>query len=184
MINPFTDPPKLLLQALEDIGAIADVARRVPELEAQLEGIVEQVSNDLGAVRGGLERLESQVGAMSGKLDDLKVEMAPIGQLPAMREAVEPLDGRMQAMSGKLDGLREEMAPIQELPAVRRAIEPLGGELGGKMDGLVQHVDDIEPMFDRVVTAIEHLVPKIEEVREAIAPVGDVIENLPKFMRN
>ena len=184
MINPFTDPPKLLLQALEDLGAIADVARRAPELEGRLESIVADVSDDLGAVRGGLARLEARVEAMSGKLDDLKDEMSPIAQLPAMREAVEPLDGRMQAMSGMLDGLRQEMAPIQELPQVRRAIEPLGDQLAGKMDVLTQHVDDIEPMFNGVVDTINGLVPKIEQVREAVAPVGDVIGNLPKFMRN
>jgi hypothetical protein len=218
MINPFTDPPKLLLQALEDLGAIASVARRAPELEERLESIVAEFSDDLGAMRSGLGRLEAQVGAMSGKLDGLRDEMSPIGQLPAMREAVEPLDGRMQVMSDKLDGLRDEMspigqlpamreavepldgrmvvmsgkldelrgemAPIQELPEVRRAIEPLGDQLGGKMDVLTRHVDDIEPMFKEVVDTINALVPKIEQVREAIAPVGDVIDNLPKFMKN
>jgi archaellum component FlaC len=218
MINPFTDPPRLLLQALEDLGVIADVARRVPELEERVESIVAEFSDDLGAMRSGLGRLEAHVGTMSDKLDGLKEEMSPIAQLPGMRESVEPLDGRMQVMTDKLDGLREEMspiaqlpgmrssvepldgrmqvmttkldglreemAPIQELPQVREAIEPLGGQLGGKMDVLTRHVDDIEPMFKEIVDTINGLVPKIEEVREAISPLGDVIDNLPKFMKN
>jgi len=184
MINPFTDPPKLLLQALEDIGAIADVARRVPELEARLEGIVEQVSDDLGAMRGGLERLDARMGAMGAKLDGLREEMEPIQEMRPMREAVEPLDGRMQGMSEKLDELIEEMKPIQEMPAVRSAIEPLGDRLGGSIENLTHHVDDIEPMFREVVEAITQLVPKIEEVRAAVGPFGDVIDNLPRFMKS
>lgn len=218
MFNPITVPPKLLLRALEDLTAIADVARRLPEvqlrapqLEARAEEIVTGLIDDLGAMRAGLERLEQQVGTMSSKLDGLQEQMAPIqelpamrqaveplegrmlelketvkpiAQLPAMREAVEPLNGQMETMSEKLDGLREEMSPIQELPAVRRAIEPLGDQLGGKMDVLTEHVDSIEPMFREVTDAINDLVPKIEEVRLAVGPVGEVVDNLPKFMKN
>jgi hypothetical protein len=86
----------------------------------------------------------------------------------------------MEGMSGKLDGLREEMSPIQELPAMRRSIEPLGP----KMEELRHMTDDIEPMLSDVSAAVRSLVPKLEEVRAAIGPVGDVVDNLPKFMKS
>jgi hypothetical protein len=153
MFNPLTLPPKLVVRALDDLNALAEVARRLPELERRMDGIVER---------------------FDGHLVGLREEMSPIAELPELRGDIHRLDS---GMGGRLDGLAEEMKPIGEMPNLRTDIQELGQGLGGKLEDVKAAVDDLEPLLEKVGEEIRGL-------RSEIGPVGDVVDNLPKFMKN
>ena len=140
MLNPLTLPPKLILRALDDLNALAEVARRLPELERRVDEVVARFDGHLVALRGDIHRLD-------------------------------------EGMGSKLDSLAEEMKPIQEMPNLRGDIQELGNGLGGKLEDVKAAVDDLEPLLEKVSDEIRGL-------RSEIGPVGDVVDNLPKFMKN
>jgi len=206
MFNPLTLPPKLILRALDDLNTLAEAARRLPEIELKVDAIVRRLESDLGAMRASVAPLEKHMIA-------LRQEMEPIQQMAAVRQAIEPLEDHMKKLreeiapiqqltevreaivplEGHLEALREEIAPIGQLTAVREAIEPLEGHMKGlrediapigQLSDVKAATDGLEPMIEDVVRAVRELIPKLEEIRGSIEPVGDVVDNLPKFMKN
>jgi chromosome segregation ATPase len=125
-------PPPLIRRLVDDLGAIAEAARRLPELEVQ--------------VLDRLDRIQEAVATV-------RTTAAPIQQLTAVREAVAPLSGqldRLQATAGELDKLDELRAGIEPLDddmrAVRHSVdelEPLLREVNARLDALR---DDLAPV--------------------------------------
>ncbi len=160
-MNLFTLPPTLIKRAIEDLGAIGDAARRLPQIETQLLAYVDKLTTEIVAVRKGVEALQ--------------VEMAPIQQLPAVRAAVEPLSGKLDAMQDRLDQLIEEVKPIQELSKVREGIEPLDEDMRS-----VRHsVDELEPLIKTMGTRLGALDKRLEGIQADIAPIGDLADKIP-----
>lgn len=186
MLNPLLIPPKLLLRALDDLNALAEVARRLPDLEARADGVVEGFERRLDAVRSAVELLPAKLDALrdemepirrlsevSAKLDRLREEMAPIRELADVREGIQGMDRHMEE-------LLEEARPIKEISAVREATDPLAG----RMDAVREATDELEPLLREVSEAVQGLHPRLEEIRDAVGPLGDVVDNLPGFMKN
>ena len=92
-------PPALVKRALEDLHDIAQVIRRVDDLEPEL-------------------RLRAEAAADEARLrlDALSLQLAELNeQLAGTRAAVEPLAGQIAHMERQLDELQEEMKPIGDL---------------------------------------------------------------------
>src|SRR6478735_5031013 len=104
-------PPTILARILDDLGAIADAARRLPELERGVLHRVDSMNTELIAVR-------EEITAVRKGMDALREEVAPIQEITHVRAGVTTL-------GGKLDALRGDVAPLQEITEVRKGIEPL-----------------------------------------------------------
>jgi len=143
-------PPTILARVLDDLGAIADAARRLPELEH--------------AVLQRVDRMEGELKATRAAVQGLQAQMAPIQELPAVRQAVEPLPG-------KLDRLEATVKPIAEIKLVRAGIEPLDED----MRAVRTSVDDLEPLMREVIGQLEKLradLGPLGELAEKIPGVG------------
>ena len=184
-MNPFDAllvPPAMLKRALEDLHDIAQIARRVAELEDELRARVDAAEEDLqllnlqlGATVAAVEPLSGQIAHMELQLDGLMREMLPIQQLPAVREAVEPLSGQIAHMESQLDDLAEEMSPIQHLDAIRNGIEPLEKS----MVSVRESVDELEPMVSDLDNKIKTIEPRLAEMQDSVEPIGDLAEKIP-----
>jgi hypothetical protein len=125
-MNPLLFPPILIKRALDDLGAIADAARRLPTLEEQVIGRIDRVET------AGLLRVDTLIE----ELRALRAEMAPIRQLEAVRKGIEPLDGDMRAVRDSVDDLEPLIRELNDrLEAMRQDLAPLG-ELADKIPGV------------------------------------------------
>jgi chromosome segregation ATPase len=116
-MNPLLFPPTLIKRALDDLGAIADAARRLPTLEELVIQRIDRVENE------GLARIDTLIE----ELRALRVEMAPIQQLTAVRKGIEPLDDDMRAVRESVDDLEPLMRQVSDrLEAMRQDVAPLG----------------------------------------------------------
>ena len=114
-MNPLLFPPTLIKRALDDLGAIADAARRLPMLEEQVLGRTDILIEELRALRA---------------------EMAPIQQLTAVRKGIEPLDDDMRAVRDSVDDLEPLIRELGDrLEAMRQDLAQLG-ELADKIPGV------------------------------------------------
>jgi predicted nucleic acid-binding Zn-ribbon protein len=184
-MNPFDAllvPPAMLKRALEDLHDIAQIARRVADMEDELRARVDAAEEDLqllnlqlGATVAAVEPLSGQIAHMELQLDGLMREMLPIQQLPAVRGAVEPLSGQIAHMESQLDDLAEEMSPIQHLDAIRNGIEPLEKS----MVSVRESVDELEPMVSDLDNKIKTIEPRLAEMQDSVEPIGDLAEKIP-----
>jgi hypothetical protein len=125
-MNPLLFPPTLIKRALDDLGAIADAARRLPMLEEQVIGRIDRVET------AGLLRVDTLIEELRG----LRAEMAPIQQLGAVRKGIEPLDDDMRAVRDSVDELEPLIRELSDrLEAMRQDLAPLG-ELADKIPGV------------------------------------------------
>jgi chromosome segregation ATPase len=136
-------PPTLVRRVVEDLGAIADAARRLTELERELlqradriqEGLagIEISVRDLPAVRQATEPLPRQLEALRAGMETVNAQLQALEQL---RAGIEPLDEDMRAVRHSVDDLepllREVNSRIGEL---RNDLGPLG-QLAEKIPGV------------------------------------------------
>jgi hypothetical protein len=121
-MNLLLFPPTLIKRALDDLSAIAYVARRLPQLEAQVLGRADTLNVQLVGVRQEVERL--------------RAEMLPIQELPKVREGIDPLDDDMRSVRDSVDNLEPLLARIDErLQGLRGDLAPLG-DLADKIPGV------------------------------------------------
>jgi hypothetical protein len=125
-MNPLLFPPTLIKHALDDLGAIADAARRLPTLEEQVIGRIDRVE------AAGLLRVDTLIDELRG----LRAEIAPIQQLGAVRKGIEPLDDDMRAVRDSVDHLEPLIRELSDrLETMRQDLAPLG-ELADKIPGV------------------------------------------------
>jgi hypothetical protein len=132
-MNPLLFPPTLIKRALDDLGAIADAARRLPALEEQ---VIDRMDRIEGEMLGRADTVVAELGA-------LRDGMKPIGELVAMREGIEPLDDDMRAVRDSVDELEPLIRELntrlggldRRLEALREDLAPLG-ELADKIPGV------------------------------------------------
>ncbi len=171
-------PPTILARLLEDLGAVADAARRLPELERSVLQRVDTMATELvavreeiTAVRKGMEGLREDVApikeivnvragvaTLGGKLDALRGDVRPIQEITAVREAVEALN--------------ERIVPIQEITEVRKGIEPLDED----MHAVRHSVDELEPLMRDVIA-------RLDALREDLGPLGELADKIPGIGR-
>ena len=125
-MNPLLFPPTLIKRALDDLGAIADAARRLPSLEQQVIDRIDRVQGEM------LTRADTLVAELAA----LRGEMKPIEELPSIRSGIEPLDDDMRAVRESVDDLEPLMREVSDrLEAMRRDVAPLG-DLADKIPGV------------------------------------------------
>jgi chromosome segregation ATPase len=125
-MNPLLFPPTLIKRALDDLGAIADAARRLPTLEEQVLERIDRIE------RQALLRADTIIAELAA----LRAEMAPIAQIEQVRDGIAPLDDDMRAVRESVDELEPLMREINErLEALRSDLSPLG-DLADKVPGI------------------------------------------------
>ena len=167
-VNPLLFPPVLVKRALEDLGAIADVARRLPQIETALFTRVDGLIARIDAIA---ERIDS----LGERLDGLAEEMAPIQNLAPVRAEIEAMHAAVAPLSRQMDELREEVRPIQQLSDVRAGIEPLDED----MHDVRKSIDELEPVVKSIRASIGGMDAKLDDMRGDLAPVGDLAEKVP-----
>ena len=125
-MNLLTLPPTLIKRMIDDLGAIGDAARRLPEIETQLLAFVDKLTSEIVAVREGVEALQA--------------EMAPIRELSKVREGIEPLDDDMRAVRDSVDNLE----PLIERMATRL------GALDKRLEGIQSDVAPLGDLADKI----------------------------------
>ena len=122
-------PPTILSRLLEDLGAVADAARRLPELERSVLQRVDTMATELVAVR-------EEITAVRKGMEGLREDVAPIKEIREVRKGIEPLDEDMRAVRHSVDELEPLMRDvIARLDALREDLGPLG-ELADKIPGI------------------------------------------------
>src|SRR5918997_5576473 len=122
-MNPLLFPPTLIKRALDDLSAIADAARRVPGLEAQLLARVDRIE---GEVLSHLRVMELELS----HLEPIRLGIEPLDDdMKAVRQSVDDLEPLIAQLNGRLDGL------TQRIEALRQQLSPLG-ELADKIPGV------------------------------------------------
>ena len=125
-MNPLLFPPALIKRALDDLGAIAEAARRLPGLEQE---VIDRIDRVEGEMLTRADTIVAELGALRG-------EMAPIADLPSIRKGIEPLDDDMRAVRESVDNLEPLMRELSDrLEAMRQDIAPLG-DLADKIPGV------------------------------------------------
>ena len=132
-MNPLLFPPTLIKRALDDLGSIADAARRLPDLEEQVLERMERVEAEM------LTRADTIVA----ELTLLRADMKPLAELPAVRKGIEPLDDDMRAVRESVDELEPLVRQLntrlgaldKRIETLRDDIAPLG-ELADKVPGV------------------------------------------------
>ena len=125
-MNPLLFPPTLIKRALDDLGAIADAARRLPTLEEQVLERIDRIE------REALLRADTVIAELAA----LRADMAPIAQIEQVRDGIAPLDDDMRAVRESVDELEPLMREISErLEALRSDLSPLG-DLADKVPGI------------------------------------------------
>ena len=132
-MNPLLFPPALIKRALDDLGAIAEAARRLPGLEQEVIERIDRVEGEM------LTRADTIVAGLAA----LRGEMSPIGELPSIRKGIEPLDDDMRAVRDSVDELEPLMREVntrldgldKRLEGLREDLAPLG-ELADKIPGV------------------------------------------------
>jgi hypothetical protein len=105
-MNPLLFPPTLIKRALEDLGAIADAARRLPALEEQ---VIERIDRIEGEALG-------RVDVVIAELEQVRDGIAPLDDdMRAVRDSVSGLEPLLRDVSGQLGALRSDLAPLGEL---------------------------------------------------------------------
>jgi uncharacterized coiled-coil DUF342 family protein len=174
-VNPLLFPPVLVKRALEDLGAIADVARRLPQIETALftrvDGLITRVDGLIARIDAIAERIDS----LGERLDGLAEEMAPIQNLAPVRAEIEAMHAAVAPLSRQMDELREEVRPIQQLSDVRAGIEPLDED----MHDVRKSIDELEPVVKSIRASIGGMDAKLDDMRGDLAPVGDLAEKVP-----
>ncbi|HEY7074886.1 MAG TPA: hypothetical protein VH418_05940 [Solirubrobacteraceae bacterium] len=125
-------PPALIKRVVDDIGAVADAARRLPEFEAQLLDRLDRIQlalTEIGVVH-------QAVAPLSGQLERLEATAQPIREITAVRRGIEPLDEDMRAVRHSVDDLEPLLRETNDrLEALRNDLAPLG-ELAEKVPGI------------------------------------------------
>ena len=117
MALPFLLDPRLVTRALDDLHAIAEAARELPEIEARMTEQLRSAEAELrrarktadaraGALLAVLERLDADLPSMSEAVESIRSLEAATKTLAA---AVEPLQGtaeRLGRISDRLIGGR------------------------------------------------------------------------------
>src|SRR3954451_2223508 len=187
-------PPTIVARILDDLGAIAEAARRLPELESEVLRRVDAMQRELVATRAAVEPLSQQMQEVEGRLrpieelpavragvEGLQDQMGPIQELPAVRTGVEGLQGQMapiqelpkvreavEPLSGQIEHLAEKVTPIKDIEEVRKGIEPLDEDMRA-----VRHsVDDLEPLMREVIG-------QFEKLRSELRPLGELAGKTP-----
>ena len=158
-------PPTIVARVLDDLGAVADAARRLPELENEVLKRVDSMQTELQMVRTEITAVRLGVEQLGPKLDGLREEVEPIQEISAVRVGVEHL-------ATKLDGLRTEVAPIKEISEVRKGIEPLDED----MHAVRHSVDDLEPL-------IRGVIERLDALRAELGPLGELADKIPGIGR-
>jgi chromosome segregation ATPase len=156
-------PPTLIKRVVEDLSAIADACRRLPELEQQVLVRIDGIRAEAFA---RADTLQAEITEMREGVAALQREMTPIQELPAVREAIETLPARLDAMNERLAGLQAQMTPIQELPVVRAAIETLPDKLDEVNAGLGTLQEEMSP------------IQELPAMRAAVEPLGGKFDHL------
>src|SRR4051812_31827297 len=125
MLGPLTLPPKLLVRALEDLNALAELARsgalqesleKLREMNDRLERSVrasERMAEGIESIDEGVERLNQGVERVAETTAPLEPKLAEV------YASVEPLSGEMRELRGELRRL------FAELEGAAQVIEPL-----------------------------------------------------------
>jgi prefoldin subunit 5 len=112
MLGPLSIPPRLLMQALDDLHTLAGSLRRLAEPEGNLEALVEsarvlprtedELSANIAALRHDIQTLNRLLPPLIASLEPLPAELR---DLDATAEALEGSMANLQGMLKKLPGV-------------------------------------------------------------------------------
>lgn len=133
-VNPLLIPPRLVFRALDDLNAIAEAARALPEVEARLTQRVDALDGRLAEALDAIDRLEGRaevvvVGA-DARLDEA------IGAVQALSTTASEVGVRLEQLSEALPTLESVLASIEQANELANTALALAGPLEGVVERL------------------------------------------------
>jgi hypothetical protein len=114
-VNPLLFPPTLIKRALDDLAAIGDAARRLPDLEAEALARADAFQAELAALRADLRPIR-EMSALRAGIEPLDGDMRAVKEsIDEIEPLVERVIGQIAGMDAKLEELRGDLAPLGEL---------------------------------------------------------------------
>jgi hypothetical protein len=162
-VNPLTLPPRLLFRALDDLHALAEAARRLPDIERTLIDRFERLEQRADAI-------EDQLGDaldLGAKIDRRGADIVALGRR---------IDARADEILEVGRGLHERGAELLaegEIIAERaREVAVTGSELVAAF-----------PTLERTAQIGETLAQAVEPLQGAAERLGRVVDRLPGGQR-
>jgi len=117
MALPFPLDPRRVVRALDDLHAIAEAARELPEIEARLTA---QVRSAEGELRRARKTADERAGALLRVLERLDSDLPSLEQAVESIRALEAATKTLAVAAGPLQGTAERLGRISDRIAGRR----------------------------------------------------------------
>lgn len=121
MTGPLDVPSRLVSGTLDGLGSLGAAARRVPEFQRELIGILRRLDRRIEALPEEIEAtLEGHFDSQCDAIESLRPELV------RNAESAESLPPKIDELLEAIRALGSEVAAVhEELVAVRAAVEPL-----------------------------------------------------------
>lgn len=210
-VLPFTIPAQLVFRALDDLHAVAEAARSLPDIEARLTQRVDELESRVGEVLALGERIDGRAEQIIGVVESAE---ARVGELLAK---VAEVEARAEEFIGQVERLDERAAQVlaevdrldrraEQVLGVAGALEGRAAEIlvmGGTLEGRAAEViamgetlegraaevaeqggrlADALPALERALTVIDELAPTAQTLALTVEPLHGATERLGRIV--
>jgi len=118
-VNPLLLPPRLLLRALEDLNAVADAARRLPQLQRDALQRLEEIEELIVPLIKAAEHLERELPTLSRLAASVDGLQARIDTLSGRVDQLDQTAGSLSAQAASLDDAARQLGRVVDsIPGV------------------------------------------------------------------
>lgn len=150
-----------------------DFARAVPTIAISLERLAE-LQDELAA----LGKLDLQLS----RLADLQDELATLGRLEGALEQISRFGTPLDKLTGPVEDLAKAARTLPELSVAAQSLPELVDQVR-QVELIVAHMDErldnLMPTLDRIAKFGEAVEDDIDELGEALEPIGRLASKLP-----
>lgn len=176
-VLPFTIPAQLVIRALDDLHAVAEAARSLPDIEARLTQRVDELESRVGEVLALGERIDGRAEQIVGVVESAE---ARVGELLAQ---VAEVEARAEEFIGQVERLDERAAEVIAMGETLEGRAAEVAEQGGRLA-------DALPALERALTVIDELAPTAQTLALTVEPLhgaterlGRIVDRLPDWPR-
>jgi chromosome segregation ATPase len=175
MIDPLGIPSTVV----EALTALADTAKRLPDLASHLDARATRLEEDITAMRHATERLTE----INGVVESIDARVGNVEEsVAAIEGSVEPLDARLAAVQEGIGGVDARLQGTSQLQkttndaidALVEGVEPLEKAIGAT----TAHAERIHDQLATVLERVGRVEAGLAEVNGTLTPLGDAAGRL------
>jgi len=165
-MNPLLFPPRLVFRAFDDLHAIAEAARRLPEVERGLAERIEDLDERMDELLDTARPLADAAHGASGLEQALRRINAD--QVTADLSSVARASGRLPDLERSLDSVRHVEESLAAVLGIAQRLEE-------RLPAIEQVLDSIDLLGEAAAT----LAAGAEPLRGAAERLGAIADRLP-----